>query len=177
MLRSACLIALWCGLMLAGIAGPALLASPSVGDDRIRFTIRLALVCYALAIAILLTEDGSWPTTRLFLARWMWSLAVIAYLVHVGLAFHYYHHWSHADAYQRTEGPHQIRSRHLHFVPFQCGLDIRRPVLVGCSHAVCPTVPMDWRGLARLPGVHYFQRGGDIRPGQNSLVGPPALLC
>jgi hypothetical protein len=106
MLRVVILIGLWCVLVLAGLAGPALLGSTVVGDDRIRFTIRLAMLGYALAVAGMLTsalEDQRSLTPRLRWARWLWSLAVATYLIHVALAFHYYHHWSHAEAYERTE--------------------------------------------------------------------------
>jgi len=105
-MRFAGLIALWCVLLLAGLAGPTLLRSGDGGDDRIRFTIRLALMGYALAVAAMLTSslnDWRCMTTRLMAARWLWSLAVFTYLVHVATAFHYRHHWSHADAFERTE--------------------------------------------------------------------------
>jgi hypothetical protein len=107
MVRWAGLIVVWGLLLLACLAGPALVSSSSIGDDRIRYTIRLALIGYGLTIAILLTtpsrEFANALTRRLQLARWLWSLTVITYIIHVGLAFHYYHHWSHADAYKRTE--------------------------------------------------------------------------
>jgi hypothetical protein len=107
MWRWAGLLVLWCLLLLAGLAGPVLFSTTTIGDDRIRFTIHLALVCYGLAIAILLTvpatENGRSHTPRMQLARWLWSLAVITYLIHVALAFHYYHHWSHTDAFERTD--------------------------------------------------------------------------
>ncbi|MFO0945168.1 MAG: hypothetical protein U1D30_04360 [Planctomycetota bacterium] len=31
---------------------------------------------------------------------WTWGIA--CFLVHVGMAFHYFHHWSHTDAFHRT---------------------------------------------------------------------------
>ena len=36
------------------------------------------------------------------LARWCWTIAWACFLVHLVMAFHYYHHWSHADAFERT---------------------------------------------------------------------------
>jgi hypothetical protein len=36
------------------------------------------------------------------LARWCWTLAWAAYLVHLAMAFHHYHHWSHAHAVEHT---------------------------------------------------------------------------
>src|SRR5262249_51373718 len=37
------------------------------------------------------------------LARACWTLAWAAYVTHVGLAFHYYYRWSHADVVAQTE--------------------------------------------------------------------------
>jgi hypothetical protein len=37
------------------------------------------------------------------LARWAWSLAWLAYLVHVVFAMKFAHHWSHAEAIQHTQ--------------------------------------------------------------------------
>src|SRR5262249_13594077 len=36
------------------------------------------------------------------LARACWTLSWLAYLIHLGMAFHHYHHWSHADAIEHT---------------------------------------------------------------------------
>lgn len=84
--------------MFLAQAASALLASGEPGEESIRWTIRVALVFYGLAMILILSPDRS---ARL--ARWFWSLALGVYLVHVLLAFHYYHHWSHADAFARTE--------------------------------------------------------------------------
>ncbi len=99
------LVVVWLLLLLLAVASPVLLASPTLGDDRVRCTIRLALLYYGLAAALMLALDSSaWQAaSAIRLSRWLWSLALVAYLVHVGLAFHYYHHWSHADAYARTD--------------------------------------------------------------------------
>lgn len=35
-------------------------------------------------------------------ARLAWSGGCLAFLLHVGCAFRFYHHWSHADAYETT---------------------------------------------------------------------------
>lgn len=36
-------------------------------------------------------------------ARWTWTVGWLVYLVHVGLAFHTFHHWSHAEAVAHVE--------------------------------------------------------------------------
>jgi hypothetical protein len=43
------------------------------------------------------------PAGRVRLARWCWTLAWATYLIHLGMAFHHYHHWSHSDAVAHTE--------------------------------------------------------------------------
>lgn len=58
-----------------------------------RWTIRIALALYVAALA-------ARPATRL--RRWAWTLGCLFYLAHVGAAFQFYHHWSHAAAYRHT---------------------------------------------------------------------------
>jgi hypothetical protein len=95
---------LWLGLLAAALAGPYLTRSPSLGDDLIRNTIRLALLYYAAAAALMLRlRPGEWTGRRGRAARWLWTLAWAAFLVHLAMAFHHAHHWSHADAVRHTE--------------------------------------------------------------------------
>ena len=35
-------------------------------------------------------------------ARWAWTVASMSLLVHVGLAYHFFHHWSQDSAYRET---------------------------------------------------------------------------
>jgi hypothetical protein len=34
--------------------------------------------------------------------RGLWAASCVIFLIHVGCAFQFYHHWSHADAYEAT---------------------------------------------------------------------------
>jgi hypothetical protein len=79
------------------------------------WTIRLALVCYALYIATMLTHAGS---ARPRLSRAIWTAGCILFLVHVACAFHFYHHWSHWDAWQKTAD----ETEQLLGVPFGDGI-------------------------------------------------------
>jgi hypothetical protein len=93
------------GLLLAGVlAWPKIGASSDPGDDFIRNTIRLSLAYYAAAAGLmLLLRPAEWyGRGRGALARWCWSLAWLTYVVHVAMAFHFYHGWSHADAIRHT---------------------------------------------------------------------------
>jgi hypothetical protein len=64
-----------------------------------RWTVRLALACYVLYLAGWLLPTGpGWPR----MARWVWTLGCVLFLAHVAAAFHFYHHWSHAAAYETT---------------------------------------------------------------------------
>ncbi len=99
-------LAAWLALLAVILLRPFPADSPAPGDDLIRNTIRLALAYWFLAANLLLVlQPADWPaaTPRSSLARTCWTLAWAAYVVHVGMAFHYYHGWSHADAVRHTE--------------------------------------------------------------------------
>src|SRR5689334_11664316 len=90
--RAALLAAAAWALLLAGILlAPAVLPPSDPGDDLTRNTVRLSLLYYALAAALMLRlRPGGWAaaTERGRLARACWTLAWAAYLVHVGMALH-----------------------------------------------------------------------------------------
>jgi hypothetical protein len=94
----------WLLLLAVSLVGPPSADAEALGDFRIRATIRVALLFYALAAALMLRlRRPEWAATgRGQLARWCWTLAWVAYLVHLAMAFHHYHHWSHADAVKHT---------------------------------------------------------------------------
>ena len=99
------LIGVWL-LLLDGIfVVPWWRDSPAPGDELIRNTVRLSLLFYAVAVLVMLwlrPTDWDASSERGGLARWAWSLALVAYLVHVLLAIKYAHHWSHAEAIRHT---------------------------------------------------------------------------
>jgi hypothetical protein len=95
----------WAVLLAAVLAAPWLVPRADTGGYIIRGTVRVALAYYAAALVLMLTlRPHEWAavTGRGRLARWCWALAWVTYGVHVGVAFHYYHHWSHADAVRHT---------------------------------------------------------------------------
>jgi hypothetical protein len=97
--------ALWAALLAGVLALPSLTSSPTPGDDLTRNTVRLALGYYAAAVGLMLVlRPAEWAVLsgRVRLARACWTLAWAAYLVHLGMAFHHYHGWSHADAVAHT---------------------------------------------------------------------------
>jgi len=69
------------------------------GDFLIRWTVRLALLCYVAAWAIVL---GSRSRTHDRSQLIFWTLGCIFFLGHVAAAMHFYHHWSHAHAFADT---------------------------------------------------------------------------
>jgi hypothetical protein len=102
------------------------------GDLATRYSVRLSLLWYAVAYTALLARsddrwqritvdatskscDSSHPSCRSLLAylcrdfrslrmiRWYWTLGLICYLVHVAVAFHYFHQWSHDVAVEYTQ--------------------------------------------------------------------------
>ncbi len=74
---------------------PPVMALADPGDFLIRNTIRLSLVYWAIAWVLLLERSRSF--------RWFWTLAWAAYIVHVVMAFHYFHHWSHTSAVNHVQ--------------------------------------------------------------------------
>jgi hypothetical protein len=95
----------WALLLAAVLALPWLVSLDSPGEYLTRATVRVALAYYAAALVLMLTlrrEEWAATAERGRLARWCWALAWVTYAVHVGMAFHYYHHWSNADAVRHT---------------------------------------------------------------------------
>lgn len=93
-------------LALAIWQGPQWLGVSDFGQVRVRGTIRAALVLYAIALNLLWVAspaDRAGTTRRGSAARLLWSCACLTFLVHVALAFHYAHGWSHARAMAHTE--------------------------------------------------------------------------
>jgi hypothetical protein len=95
----------WAVLLGVVLAAARLVPPQDTGDYLIRATVRVALAYYAAALVLMLTlRRPQWVAAagRGRLARWCWALAWVTYAVHVGMAFHHYHHWSHADAVRHT---------------------------------------------------------------------------
>jgi hypothetical protein len=103
-LLSTLAVSLWVVLLAALVASPYATGSSDIGDDLTRSTVRLSLAYYAVAagLMLLLRPDEWLSRGRGRLARTCWTLAWGAYLVHLGMAFHFYHHWSHANAVEHT---------------------------------------------------------------------------
>jgi hypothetical protein len=85
----------WC-FLLAGSVLICRLWSSSPGDALTRNTIRLALVWYGLGVSLMLCRASP------LLARSAWTLAWLSYVIHVGMAFHYQHAWSHRNAVEHV---------------------------------------------------------------------------
>src|SRR5690349_16809816 len=97
--------AVWIISLTVLLSTPYLTGSPTLGNDLTRNTVRLTLVYYAGAASLMvLLRQGDWAagSGRCRLARCGWTLAWAAYLVHLAMAFHHYHHWSHAEAVAHT---------------------------------------------------------------------------
>jgi hypothetical protein len=95
----------WLTVLAVILMIPPAVASPTLKDDLTRGTVRLSLLYYGVAASLrLLLHADDWfaQSTRGRLARLCWTLAWLAYLIHLGVAFHHYHHWSHADAVKHT---------------------------------------------------------------------------
>ncbi len=77
-----------------------------VGEALVRNTVRISLAWYLAAVLIMLafrtSADWQVSNTAARVARRCWTWAVVSFLIHLGMAFHYYHGWSHAHAFERT---------------------------------------------------------------------------
>ena len=67
----------------------------TIGTLLTVWSARIAFLLYAAALA-------AWLTGFPRAARLAWISGFLVYLSHVGSAFHFHHHWSHAAAYEET---------------------------------------------------------------------------
>jgi hypothetical protein len=90
---------------LANGGGETLASETLTGETLTRNTVRLSLAWYATALCLMMRLGPTdWLATSGVgrLARWCWTWGVVCFLVHLAMAFHYYHHWSHAHAFEHT---------------------------------------------------------------------------
>jgi hypothetical protein len=81
----------------------ALAAEP--GEMLTRNTVRLSLAWYAAALVLMMRlapEDWRAETRIGQITRWCWTWSIVCFWVHLGVAFHFYHGWSHAHAFEHT---------------------------------------------------------------------------
>lgn len=71
-----------------------------MGHAITHWTVRIALIAMTLGALILVSKRPSKGRNRLF--RWVWTIGCVAFICHVIAAFHFYHHWSHTEAFQVT---------------------------------------------------------------------------
>jgi len=183
----------WAVLLGAVLAAPWLVPTEDTGDYLIRATVRVALAYYAAAMVLMLTlrpREWAAATARGRLARWCWALAWATYAVHVGMAFHHYHHWSHADAVRHTrevsgagEGVYVS-----HLFGLLWGLDVAwwwlrpaayaaRPAWIGgvlhgfmafivfCGMVVYESGPIRWAGVVLFAGLALLLLARRLRRG------------
>jgi hypothetical protein len=99
-------VVLWAFLLAWVFLWPLSRQSPTLADNLIRNTIRLALLYYTIAVTLMLrSRPADWKSfaATIRLARTCWTSAWLTYLIHLAMAFHYAHGWSHAEAMSHTE--------------------------------------------------------------------------
>ena len=69
-----------------------------LGPAITAWTIRISLLCCLATIFLWLGDRHR--SNRV--ARSIWTIGFVFYVAHVAAAFHYYHSWSHAEAYDHT---------------------------------------------------------------------------
>jgi hypothetical protein len=72
----------------------------SPGEILTRWSIRLALLCYAAALGAQISSNGRINLLRE--ARLVWTAGCALLWAHIAAAFHFYHQWSHTLAFEDT---------------------------------------------------------------------------
>jgi hypothetical protein len=75
------------------------------GEMLTRNTVRLSLVWYAAALCLMMRlAPADWRAVTTFgqAARWCWTWSIVCFWIHLAVAFHYYHGWSHEHAFEHT---------------------------------------------------------------------------
>ena len=91
--------------LLAAVVGLSTLLAADRGDALTRNTVRLSLAWYAAALCVMMrlqATDWAAMTALGRAARWCWTWGIVVFLVHLAMAFHYFHDWSHAHAFETT---------------------------------------------------------------------------
>jgi hypothetical protein len=70
------------------------------GESLTRWTVRLAVGLYGLALALRAAAEDRRSAAAW--ARLAWTGGFVAFALHVACAFHFYHQWSHRAAYEAT---------------------------------------------------------------------------
>jgi hypothetical protein len=72
----------------------------ALGSLMIVWTARLAVGCYLgrIAIDVALKADDVWQRR----GRWLWTIGLAIFLLHVVAAMHFQHHWSLAAAWEHV---------------------------------------------------------------------------
>jgi hypothetical protein len=82
------------------------ISSDDIGDFLTRNTVRVALLFYLIAVVLMLRMDRlGWGAVTIAgkAARVCWTLGLLAYMIHLAMAMHYYHGWSHAEAMRHVD--------------------------------------------------------------------------
>ncbi|MEO8353719.1 MAG: hypothetical protein ABI680_18480 [Chthoniobacteraceae bacterium] len=72
------------------------------GTVLTRASVWLALIAYAIAASLLLLGRGVRDGLSTTIVKWIWTGGCLFFLLHVGSAFAFFHHWSHDAAYRDT---------------------------------------------------------------------------
>ena len=72
-----------------------------MGESVMLWSVRIAVLLYLLRVALVLRNRHR---TRVPSSRecWLWTIGCFSYVIHVILAFHFVHNWSHDQAWQHT---------------------------------------------------------------------------
>jgi hypothetical protein len=92
-------------LVLVVVGLVSIFPADAAGESLTRNLIRLALAWYVVALCGMMplaAADWVAHSAAGRRVRWCWTWGLVCFLAHVAAAFHFYHHWSHHDAFERT---------------------------------------------------------------------------
>ena len=145
-----------------------------VGDALTRNTVRLSLAWYAMGLCLMMRlAAGDWSarTTRGRFARDCWTWALVCFLVHLAMAFHFYHHWSHAHAFERTRQVSGV-GEGVYISYLFTALWAADVACWWLRPALCGSLGLGRSRPARLHAVHRFQQHGRVRNRPHPLGRP-----
>lgn len=90
-------------LLIAVLFAATLRAEQS--EMLVRYIVRLALAWYTAAMLLMMrlrANDWSASSRLGRTARWCWTWGIVCFVVHLTMAFNFYHFWSHTHAFQVT---------------------------------------------------------------------------
>ncbi len=141
-----------------------------LGDALIRWTARLFVACYVGRLCI--DAAGRRDAASQQVARWLWTVGGVLFLLHVAASFHLQHGWSHVAAFEH------VRGRTLHDIGWDSGIGLYINYAFGVLWLV--DLSLWWRHLdwskRRLPYWIVQSLFAFLMSQATAVFGPPIWM-